>query len=55
MELNCTDCKITFSVKRPQSKFNLSDRGELLKAVHYTNLQPLWELENLRKGNRVVQ
>lgn len=35
---------------QPLSSFNLSDRKEFLKAVHYTNLQPLWAEENLKKG-----
>lgn len=35
----------------PLSKFNLAKREELLKACHYTNLQPMWHLENLSRGN----
>ena len=30
-------------------KFDLTDRTQLLKAVHYTNLQPLWAHENYAK------
>lgn len=33
----------------PLASFDLTDRTELLKACHYTNLQPLWEPENMRK------
>ena len=36
--------------KIPLTFFNLTDRGQFLQAVHYTNLQPMWASENLRKG-----
>jgi hypothetical protein len=35
---------------RPLTSFNLSDENQQLKAGHYTNLQPLWASENVRKG-----
>jgi len=38
---------------RPLASFDLTDREQLLEAVHYTNLQPLWAEENLRKGKAV--
>jgi hypothetical protein len=37
---------------RPLSSFNLLDRDEMLKAVHYSNLQPLWAMENILKGHK---
>lgn len=32
------------------SSFDLTNREQFLKAVHYTNLQPLWANENRSKG-----
>lgn len=36
----------------PVSSFNLQNREEFLKACHYTNLQPMWAEENLKKGDK---
>lgn len=38
----------------PISSFDLSDERELKKACHYSNLQPLWAEENLKKSNRIL-
>lgn len=35
---------------RPLASFDLSDREQMLESVHYTNLQPLWAEDNLKKG-----
>ena len=36
----------------PLSWFNLNDEEERKRAFHYTNLQPLWATENLKKRDR---
>jgi len=37
---------------KPCAKFDLSDPAEQQKCFHYTNLQPLWATENLKKSHK---
>ncbi len=34
------------------ASFDLTDREQFLRACHYTNLQPLWAIDNIKKGAR---
>ena len=34
---------------KPLISFDLTDRRQILKAIHYSNLQPLWAIDNQRK------
>ena len=36
----------------PLISFDLTDRDQLLKACHYTNMQPLWWRDNIVKGTK---
>jgi hypothetical protein len=38
----------------PVSSFDLSKEEEQKKAFHYTNLQPLFAKENMKKSNRII-
>jgi len=38
---------------KPCASFNFKDPAQQRKCFHYTNLQPLWALDNLSKGARV--
>jgi hypothetical protein len=39
--------------KIPLAHFDLTDRKQLLEAVHFTNLQPMWALDNQSKGAKI--
>ena len=38
----------------PLDAFDLTDREQFLKACNYTNLQPMWGVENIKKGNKIL-
>jgi len=37
---------------RPLSSFDLTDDAQLLIACHFTNVQPMWAADNVRKGGK---
>jgi hypothetical protein len=39
---------------KPIASFNLADPKEQKKCFHYTNLQPLWAEQNLKKGSKIL-
>jgi hypothetical protein len=38
----------------PCSSFDFSDKNQLKKCFHYTNLQPLWWLDNIKKSDKIL-
>ena len=38
----------------PCSLFDLSNPEDQKKCFHYSNLQPMWGIENIKKGNRLI-
>lgn len=41
--------------KKPCISFDLSKPGEQRLCFHYTNLQPLWAVDNIKKGARILE
>ncbi len=38
----------------PCTAFDLTDSEQQKKCFHYTNLQPLWAIDNMRKYNKII-
>lgn len=38
---------------RPMSSFDLTVEEQLKQACHFTNVQPLWAADNVRKGSKI--
>jgi len=39
---------------KPCASFDLRKKSEQIKCFNYTNLQPLWAKDNLKKGNKII-
>lgn len=39
---------------KPLASFDITQRGEFLKAFHFSNYQPLWAIDNLRKADKIL-
>ncbi len=37
------------------AQFNLSELKQQFLCFHWSNLQPMWALENIRKGKRLME
>lgn len=40
--------------KIPLTFFDLTNRAQFLQAAHYTNLQPMWAKDNIKKSNKIA-
>ena len=40
--------------KRPCAAFDLTKIEQQRECFHYTNLQPLWEIDNIKKGDKII-
>jgi hypothetical protein len=38
----------------PCANFDLTDPKQQKKCFHYTNLQPLWAIDNIKKSNKII-
>ena len=56
----CTKCSALLPISafridhiRPLSSFDLTDHEQVKQVCHYSNLRPLWAIDNLSKGSKV--
>lgn len=52
--LSADQCTWQIDHIMPLSYFDLTDPRQVAIACHWTNLAPLWAIDNRRKGNRIV-
>lgn len=38
----------------PIASFDFSKKENIEKCFHYSNLQPLWAVDNIRKSNKLI-
>ena len=38
----------------PLSKLDLSNSADSKKGSHYTNLRPMWQVDNFKKRNNII-
>src|SRR3990167_2799018 len=50
-----TEKKWNIDHKIPLAFFDLTDKEQFKQAVHYSNLQPLWAVDNIRKRDKVLK
>jgi hypothetical protein len=51
MSRNCEKCNLDHI--HPLSLLDLTTPEDFKKACHYTNLQPMWFIDNIKKGNKI--
>jgi len=39
---------------KPVSKHDLKNEEDIKRCYHYTNLQPLWAIDNIKKSNKIL-
>lgn len=51
---NSTSKLIRIIAKRSRILFIYYNEEDVIERLHYTNTQPMWDWQNLEKGNRYI-